>query len=188
MPAVMQNADLLKQRLDDATSTDNKWNNWPDQLEVVGLKVYDQFDPHEMFAIGRLLGQAKVHRQISYAVFSHQAAGYDNEDKPLVEIRKRLPRPRAAHYSDTTLIPFDFVFLAPAGQEDDINRRNIHAIARPTTHHNGLMQREEFISHGLVITIGCKHDLEDAGSNHNRGDHRYKCRKCGWTYRVDSSG
>ena len=185
--AIIRDDELLKRRLDDATSSDNKRNGWPDLMEVVGFKVYDRFDPHDMHTLGYLVGNSKVHRQISYKVFNYQNAGYDNDDKPLAEIRRHLPPLYYGHYTDSSFINVQFGFLGPHGQEDDINLRNIHAIFDATRKYNSLLQRNEFVSHGLVVTIGCKHDYDDAGSNHNRGYHKGRCKRCSHTYMVDSS-
>ena len=184
--AIMRENELLQQRLDDATSSDNKWNTWPDLMEIIGFKVYDRFDPHDMHDLGYLVGNAKVHRQVSYKVFGIQEAGYDNEAKPLVEIRRHLPPQYYGHYTDSSFINVRFGFLGPHGQEDDITKRNIHAIFDATTKYNSLLQRNEFISHGLVVTIGCKHEYSDAGSNHNRGYHKGLCTRCGHKFMIDS--
>lgn len=186
-PAIISNDQLLRERLEDATSSTNKHNNWPDRLEVVSLKVYDPTSPADMHHLGYLVGNATVSRQISYKVFSYKAAGYDNDDKPLVEIRRHLPAPSYGHYSDSSFLRVQFGFVGPHGQEDDIVKRNINVIFDAPTHYNSVFQRQDFVSHGLVVTIGCKHDYDDSGSNHNRGYHLGKCRKCSHTYMVDSS-
>ena len=186
-PAVMRDDGLLKQRLDDATPEDNKWNGWPSAMEVVGFRVYDRFDPHDMHELGYLVGTSKVTRQVSYKVFDYKTAGYDNEAKPMVEIRRHLPPQSYGHYTDSSHINVRFGFLGPHGQEDDITRRNIYAIFDATTKYNSLLQRNELMSHGLVVTIGCKHDYSDAGSNHNRGYHKGECKRCGHRFMVDSS-
>ena len=177
----------LKERLDAATSADNKWNSWPDKLEVVGFKVYDHQDPGDMYHMGYLLGAAQEYRQIRWTEFDYQHAGYDNEDKPLVEIRRHLPQPAYGQgYTKSSLVYVWFGLAAARGQQDDGGKRNIQAIFEPQKRYNSLFKRQEIVTHGLVVEIGCKHDYSDSGSNHQRGLHRGRCKRCGHTYLCDS--
>jgi hypothetical protein len=186
--AALSHAELLRQRLDEGSSSDDKYRAWPDQLEVVEIKLYDQFDPHAMYAIGQLVGRS-MSRRVPYEVFSHKRAGYDNEDNNLAKIRQALPRSPSGdgYYTDSTLIEFHFSFVGALGQQDDLAKRNIKAAVAPPTRWMNRFDRAEFTSHGLVVTIGCKHDYDDAGSNHQRGYHKGRCRKCGHTFMRDSS-
>ena len=182
--AIMRDDELLKQRLDDATSQDNKWNGWPDLLEIVSYEVYDPTDPRDMHTLGWLVGNANVRRQVAYKQFP--AGGYSGD--PMFEVKIRLPKPENdwQRYNDSSLISVSFGFCTPHGQEDDITKRNINAIFDVHTKYSSLFKRNEFTSHGLVVTIGCKHEYSDAGSNHQPRLPQGPVPRCGHRYMVDS--
>jgi hypothetical protein len=185
----MSNEQLIRDRLAAWDEGDKHWNVWPSKAEIVSITVYDMTDPMKAFTLGGLIGHAKVMRQIYYSEFSYAKAGYDNEGDgaSLVEVRQMMPRFRQrVNMNDQTLIHVDFILAGARGQEDDPVKRNILAIFPPHRHYNNVLQRMEFESHGLVVEIGCRHDYSDAGSNHQRGYHKGRCKRCGHTYMCDS--
>ena len=187
-PTAIQ-TDLLKQRLIDATTADNKWNFWPDKLEIVKLRLYDSINPEEMHALGYLQGTAKVMRQIRYGEFSHAKVGYDNDGDgaSLVDVRQQMPRSKSPYgFRDDTLIHVDFTLAGARGQEDDSTKRNILAIFPAVEEYDSIFKRQRIVTHGLVVEIGCRHDYSDAGSNHTRGYHKGECRRCGHRWMQDS--
>jgi hypothetical protein len=183
--------EALRERLAEATTHDNKQNYWPNKLEVVRLQVLDHRSPEDMYEAGYLMSRSLVDgcsRGIYASEFSHKVAGYDNEDRPLVEVRRLLPPDPYGHQRrDTSLIHVYFALAGARGQEDDAERRNIYALFPPPNKYVHVHKEMRFVGHGLIVEIGCKHEYSDAGSDHTRGYHIGECKRCGHKYMIDSS-
>lgn len=187
--SVISESVLIKDRLAAWTPSDNKWNSWPSLAEIVRLTLYDQVDPVAMHELGYLQGTADVMRQIRYSEFNHTKVGYDNEGDgaSLVDVRQQMPRlGYRVGFTDQTLIHVDFTLAGARGQEDDPVKRNILAIFPAHKDYDSVFKRSRWATHGLVVEIGCRHEYDDVGSNHQRGYHKGVCRRCSHRWMCDS--
>lgn len=164
---------LIRERIDAATTAENLWNAFPDQLDVISFKSVDLTDPNEAYEYGWLIGQEHAYRQIRFHNFP----------------RETWPDLKKAGWkaNDMSLVYTHFLLAAPRGQEDDPTKRNIRVVTAPQRDYSSYKAgvRPSYLP-GLIIEIGCKHDYDDAGSRHQRGYHLGKCKRCGHKWMCDS--
>lgn len=125
----------IQERIDAATSSTNKWNNWPDFMELVRIEHYDLRDPEKAYIAGKLMGSSQTMRQIRSEAF---------------------PIELAPPYKGITSVHFTYAY--DKGQMDSIETRNIFAMIEYRV--PGLANRLELI----VAEIGCKHRYDTTGS------------------------
>jgi hypothetical protein len=140
------------------------YNDWPD-LPVVKIETLDVTSkPIDAYRYGHATGSLTTHKQ----VWTKQLPA---------EIRKLLPP-----LGDNGTIAVDFLAAPAAGQEDDLNTRNLLAVfASRDTYYP---VRKTYPA--LFVTLGCEHDYDETGSRHQRGYHVGRCRKCGHRFVCDS--
>lgn len=148
-------------RLREGTSGHFNFNSWPDKLEIVNKRALDLSNAAEAYDAGMIMGRARSAGELRQI---------DGKDIP-------------GWMENQKLISIFFVHKQPAGQEDDIDKRNILAIWSIRKFNE---QERKFIEHIHVWEIGCKHTYDDTGSRHSYGYHKGKCTKCGHRYLCDS--
>ena len=151
--------ELITKRIDEATTDNNKWNHWPDKMEIVDVMRYDLNVAKLAFYAGQLVGRASygAHRQILPANVPR-----------VVGIRP-----------DHWMLQTNFTLAEPRGQGDDSFRRNLFAIFEE------LPDMRKYDNRNIVVVeIGCKHDYEvkTPYNCYREG----KCKKCGHTWACDS--
>jgi hypothetical protein len=170
--------ELIRNRIDSATTSTNKWNSWPDQLEIVRIEEVDVRDPYAAYTMGYTMAKAPAMRQI------------DEKNIPM-EIRTALRKKLAGGWIDRLyrLETAHFGLATPVGQVDPAETRNIVIIFEPRKKYiygkNG-PGSYEFETAGVIVEVGCKHEYDDAGSNHRRGYHKGRCTRCGHAFMCDS--
>jgi hypothetical protein len=167
---------LVEGRVIAYTTGGDHYNAWPDLAEIVDIVSLDTADAKAMYDFAYRLGTAEAGRNVRFDSLPHN-------------IKNMLPEPAwGGPPSDATLIRCRFALCGPHGQIDDAHKRNLYVLFEPHARWNSPLGKNIFVSsHALLVTIGCKHDYDDYGSNHQRGYHKGKCRRCGHTFMVDSS-
>jgi hypothetical protein len=155
----------LVEHLNANTTSSNKWNNWPDKLEIVKTEFLElTYD--DGYTLGYTIGRAKEFRQVSY------------DKLPRLDVSVHLPY-------EYRLVNVRFAWAHGPGQESG-GTPNVLAVFDREQKYDFDTRKMVATWGGMIVEIGCNHDLH--GRKLGNCYSETKCARCGWWYRVDSSG
>lgn len=160
----------IEKRIDDATTSPQKFNHWPDKLDVIKVTTYDLANAEQAWEAGCLWGGAAAH--------SGRAFRQIYPDRVPYSIRKQVKISKRHWMLSTYFVP-----AYARGQMDDEATRNLHALFEVSD--LGRRSIYPYKKKLIAVELGCKHDYDRTGSRMclDMGT----CRKCGHKFLCDSS-
>lgn len=154
----LEEANIVTERIKDKAPG---YNDWPD-IPVISVRELDVAgNPEDALAHGLVKGGLTTHKQ--------------------VEVKQLPPEILNLFPYGVGWVSVDFTLVSPAGQSDPPATRNLLAVFDNRRTYSPVKEWP-----ALHVTLGCAHDYDDAGSNHRRGYHVGRCRKCGHRFVCDS--